>query len=259
VTFAIKDNYHGRGRGYRHKHWCTVGYPDDFKFCKIQNVSLAAAKFKTVDHIRGLLGDHPISKIPTSQYKNTKKVVFMFFCKCNDLKWLASLGFILQTQFPYAEIADLQTESIATTIARNKGKNLCGAKDLYDTLGFTVHGLHCGGNDAYFQLRAHLASLVLTENPTNTLTDCGYITPLLQISAPPPKPMAVPARGVARVARATADESNLVLKLTNFNVKDAVARDSTLAGNTVLKNKTESQKVAPNEQATKAAKPLTEW
>jgi hypothetical protein len=256
VTFDMKDNKHCRGRGVRHSYWCKVGYAEDFKFGKVHSISLAAAKFKIVDHIRTLLGDPPKNKVPTSNYNNTKKVVFLFFSKVNDIRWLASLGIVLQNEFPNSEIGDLQTESIAATIARSKGKNLCGAKDVYESLGFAVDGLHCGGNDAFYQLRAHLASLVLTEEQTQTLDSRGTIAPPLQLVRPAARPAAVPAR---RVARANADDAGLVLELTRFNLKDGATKESTMAGNTILNSNKESQEIVPKEQVGKDITPPGGW
>ncbi|KPI34376.1 NADPH-dependent 1-acyldihydroxyacetone phosphate [Cyphellophora attinorum] len=164
-----------------HMGWCRHNDPDhDFTFLygKPEKISKAAARNVMVSKIKHALGDSPVSA-SKAPYRNETPIVFVFFAKGNDLRWLAPLGIDLLAEFPNSTIVDCQWGPIGNVISRNRHKPQCNAGDYIEGLGIDHTGSHNGGNDAVHELRAFLAECALDEEQHASVLD-GYSLPRLE-------------------------------------------------------------------------------
>ncbi|KAJ9615033.1 hypothetical protein H2200_001107 [Cladophialophora chaetospira] len=182
---AIKENKHLFPKG--HADWCVIGHPRDFVFGEAMWIDTKdKAREAVVKHIRTLLGDPTdAASLSDTNYINQRKIVFLFYAAGQDRSWLKGLNIDLEREFANMEIVDSQLEFPAWHICRRINNGAPGfqlsAEKLYSHLGFlTGEGMHNGGNDAVWELRAYLASLTLSQAQRDHIWHVGHLAPLVR-------------------------------------------------------------------------------
>jgi hypothetical protein len=163
-AFGITDNRHEFKNGSRKGHgpWCEVGQVTDFEFGEPAWRPLKAMKATVINHVRRVLGDNlPYSHEAAEQYHSGRRALFLFFGGGNDITWLREMGIDLRAEFPNSEIVDIQHGGFAARLARLWHVPQISAQRMFDALKFCPTHLHCGGNDAVWELRAMIAMMVL--------------------------------------------------------------------------------------------------
>jgi hypothetical protein len=177
VNLVIREHVHVGP----HMGWCRHNDSDHdftFRYGKPEKISKAAARNVMVNKIKAALGE---SRVPASSkpYRNDTPIVFVFFAKGNDLRWLAPLGIDIREEFPNCTIVDCQKGPIGNIVSRNLYKPQCCAGDYIEALGIDHTGAHNGGNDAVHELRAFLAECALDEEQHASVLD-GNSLPRLE-------------------------------------------------------------------------------
>ena len=175
ANLAIVENKHVVSQS--HVGWCSVGDANDFLFGTTQWVRKSVVKEEFIKKVKALIGEDPISSNPiTDEYRNERKIVWLFFSGSNDQIWLGGLDIDVEEEFPNSEVHDMQHGTLGRLLGRQHRKPQIGARDLFARLGFVVSGQHNGGNDAVYELRAFLAELALSSEQWRDLRN-NYMLP----------------------------------------------------------------------------------
>ncbi|KAK5061001.1 hypothetical protein LTR84_007542 [Exophiala bonariae] len=166
-NLAIIENKHVFCK--KHPYWCKVRDANNFQFGKTRWVRKAIVKDQFIKQVKTWIGESTeLRSAPKSKpHVNSRPIVWVFFADANDRTWLEELGISLEDEFPNSRRQDIQNNgpnNLARRIAHRTGKPQIGAPVLFRFLGLDcdIEGLHNGGNDATWELRAYLAECALT-------------------------------------------------------------------------------------------------